>query len=338
MPDVTPELVSVPAGAVSAGAVSVGVGAAGALPATPEVDAVLEVLAKGSRSFSFAGLFLPPAQRRDAALLYAFCRHVDDVADDAPDPATARAGLRQLEDELAGVAVRRPLIAHLIALFDRRGIDVRHAHDLIHGVRTDLDPVRVANDGELVRYGYHVASTVGLMMCGILGVRSEDALPFAIDLGVAMQITNICRDVREDAENGRVYLPATRLTAVRCTPDPEGVLATREGVSMVVLDLLSLAERYYRSAESGMHHIPWRPRLAILIAARVYRAIGVRLAASGGDALAGRTVVPWTAKVVVALQAILAFPFLSWRAQSHRRALHRALAGLAGAHVRPPVR
>lgn len=304
------------------------------VPATPAVDAVLDVLAAGSRSFSFAGAFLPPAQRQDAALLYAFCRHVDDVADDAASASAARAALARLAAEVRGDRPARPLIAAVLALFARRGIDRRHALGLIAGVRSDLDPVRVANDGELVRYGYHVASTVGLMMSGVIGVTDPEAPPFAVDLGVAMQITNICRDVREDAENGRVYLPATRLTAVGCPPTPEGVLAHRDAVQHVVLDLLSVADRYYRSAEAGMRFIPWRPRLAILIAARVYRAIGVRLAAAGGDALAGRTVVPFLGKVFAALGAILAFPGVSRRVVRHRRALHRALADLPGADVR----
>jgi len=308
------------------------------MPQAPSVDAVLDVLAEGSKSFSFAGLFLPSDQRRDAALLYAFCRYVDDVADDAPDPVLAGRALDELEVELLRQAPARPLLAALLELFDRRGIDVQHALDLIDGVRGDLDTVRVANDGELVLYSYHVASTVGLMMCGVIGVRDPEALPFAIDLGVAMQITNICRDVREDADNDRVYLPATRLTALACEPTPAGVLGARDAVRHVVLDLLSLADRYYRSADAGMHHIPWRPRLAILIAARVYRAIGVRLAAAGGDALAGRTVVPLSTKVWVACRTLLAFPFVSRRRRAHRRALHRALAGKSGADTRPAAR
>lgn len=310
-------------------------GALSGVPEAPAVDDVLEVLAKGSRSFSFAGLFLPADQRRDAALLYAFCRYVDDVADDAPDPVQARHALGRIEAELQGHVPPRPLLASLLEMFSRRDIDVQHALDLLEGMRSDLTTVRLASDGELVRYSYLVASTVGLMMCGVIGVTERVALPFAVDLGIAMQITNICRDVKEDADNDRVYLPATRLTALGCDATPAGVLASRDAVRHVVFDLLSLADRYYRSADAGLRFIPWRPRLAILIASRVYRAIGVRLIALGGDALAGRTVVPLWRKILVALGATLSFPFVSRRRLAHRRALHRALAGHVGADTRP---
>lgn len=300
------------------------------VPATPAVDEVAAVLAAGSKSFHFASLFLPADRRADAALLYAFCRHVDDVADDAADAAQARVALDRLVAELTGAAAPRPLVAALRDLFARQGIDVRYALELVAGVGSDLAEVRVADDGELVRYGYRVAGTVGLMMCGVLGVRDPAALPHAVDLGVAMQLTNICRDVKEDAERGRVYLPATRLRALGVAARPEDVLAARDAVPVVVADLLELAERYYRSAEDGMRYIPWRARLAILVASSVYRAIGVRLRANGADALAGRTVVPLLGKVVVAVGALLRFPRASLRRASHRPLLHRALVGLPG--------
>lgn len=297
----------------------------------PSEEEALAILARGSKSFSFAGWFLPADQRADAALLYAFCRLVDDLADDSPDPAAADRALQALTEDVTSPEPRDPLVTRLREMFERRNIDPRHALDLIDGVRSDLGEVRVASDGDLVRYSYRVASTVGLMMCGVLGVTDREALPYAVDLGVAMQLTNICRDVREDAMSGRVYLPATRLTALGCPEDPAALLARPAAVQHVVLDLLSLADRYYRSAESGMAYIPWRPRWAILVAARVYREIGVLLAERGGHALAGRTVVPWPRRLWVALKAVLSFPWLPWRERGHRRALHRALQGFSGA-------
>lgn len=292
------------------------------------------VLAAGSKTFRFAGWFLAPDRRADAALLYRFCRHVDDVADESDDDETARAGLAALCDELTGARPARPLIAETLALFGRRQIDVRHALDLIEGVASDLGLVRVRDDAELVRYAYRVAGTVGLMMCGVLGVTDPDALAHAIDLGVGMQLTNICRDVAEDARLGRVYLPATRLQAVGVTPTPEGVSASRDGVKRVVLDVLLLADRYYTSGEDGLRYIPARARVAILVAGRTYRAIGVVLRARGGDALAGRTVIPLSGKIFYSLRALTAFPGLSRRRHSHRPALHQAIAGWPGTNAR----
>lgn len=304
--------------------------AAARLPLTPAVQDVGAVLAAGSKTFHFASLFLPAHRRADAALLYAFCRHVDDLADEAPDAVTARAALAEVEAELRSEAPARPLLAALLALFQRQGIPLEPALALVDGVRSDLDPVALADDAALVRYGYKVAGTVGLMMSGVLGVRADVAGPHAVDLGIAMQITNICRDVKEDAERGRVYLPATRLAALGVPPGPEAVLRAREPVRAVVADLLALADRYYASGEDGMRHIPWRARLAILVAARVYRAIGVRLLARGGDALAGRTVVPLASKLWTALVAVLSFVRVSTRRAPHLPGLHRAIAGWSG--------
>lgn len=307
------------------------------VPVAPAVEDVGAVLAAGSRSFHFASLFLPADRRADAALLYALCRHVDDLADEAADTAQARAALARLEAELSGVLRPRPLVAAVHELARRRELDLAHALELVEGVRGDLVEVRVADDAELLRYGYRVAGTVGLMMSAVLGVRDPRARAFAVDLGVAMQLTNICRDVAEDARLGRVYLPATRLHGLGVQSAPEAVLRSPDAVRRVVHDLLAMADRYYRSAEEGMHYIPWRARLAILVAARVYRQIGVRLTRAGGDPLVGRTVVPWWEKGLAALGALADWPRVARRRVAHRPQLHRALRGLPGSDPRAPA-
>ncbi|MFW5968338.1 MAG: phytoene/squalene synthase family protein [Persicimonas sp.] len=289
-----------------------------------------QVLADNSRSFRWAASFLPADSRDDAALLYAVCRTVDDLADETSNPEDARRALDRIRGELRGAHPPRPLVEQFLALTERRGIDVGDMLELISGVESDLGPVRLTDDGELLRYCYRVAGTVGAMMSPLLGVSDKRALPHAIDLGVAMQLTNICRDVREDAERDRVYLPTERLAAVGVAPQDiiEGT-ANRQPVATVVCDLLDLADRYYRSADRGMAYIPTRSRVGIVVASRVYRAIGVHLKMRGGDALAGRTVVPSYAKmwwVVVALTACLT-PTM-WRVGEHDASLHRALGDL----------
>jgi phytoene synthase len=303
------------------------------LPEPSEREA-LQVLAAGSRSFSFAGWFLPADRRADAALLYAFCRHVDDVADEADDAERAASGLDALEDQLRSGRATSPFMASILELFARREMSVEPAIELIRGVRSDLGEVRVADDKELLTYCYRVAGVVGLMMCGVLGVKHPAAAPFAIDLGVAMQLTNISRDVGEDATLGRVYLPATRLSAVGVRPTPDGLRAAPHEVGQVVHDLLSLADRYYESAAEGMRFIPWRARLAIRVASRVYRAIGVRLRRLGCDPLSGRTVVPTWEKLGWAGLAVLAQLAPRGASRPHRASLHRALAGLPGVHTK----
>ena len=299
----------------------------------------LATLAAGSRSFSFASRFLPARRRADAALLYAFCRWVDDLADEAPDPGEARLRLDEVEAELSGAAPRRPIVAALASMAERVDLDLAHALELVRGVRSDLEAVRVPDDRALLRYCYRVAGTVGLMMCPVLGVRVEAAQPFALDLGVAMQLTNICRDVLEDARRGRVYLPADRLAAAGVSQAGLLTLSPERpsGVERVVQDLLQLAERYYQSADRGLGFIPVGPRVAIAVASRVYREIGRRLLARGGAALAGRTVVSGPRKGWVALVAVvgLARPTATgWWRRPHAAELHRHLVGLPGADPR----
>lgn len=294
------------------------------------------VLARHARTFDLAGRFLGPARRDEAAVVYAFCRLVDDLADESTSPELADHALADVEAELRGDRPPRPLVALYGELLDAWGIDRRAAHELIAGVRSDLGPVAVADDAELLRYCYRVAGTVGLMMCGVLGVRSPLAHPFAVDLGIAMQITNICRDVAEDAARGRVYLPADRLLAAASSDAVRTGSIPRPAIAAVVLDLLTLADRHYTSADAGTVWIPWRSRLAILVAARLYRAIGQVLRARGGDALRGRAVVSRLAKAGWTAVALARFArtLLPAAHPRHDAGLHRFIADLPGADPR----
>lgn len=300
------------------------------------VAASRQVLSRHARSFRWAATFLPADRHDDAAVLYAFCRVVDDAVDEAPTEAEARASVAELERQLRDPRPSHALVAQLVRMASARRVPLRAAEQLIEGVASDLDEVRVADDAELIRYCYHAAGTVGLMMCGVLGVHVQRARAHAIDLGIAMQLTNICRDVREDAAMGRVYLPASRLAAVGVEQDDlVAGHADRQAVARVVADLLTLAEHYYASADAGMRFIPARPRLAILVASRVYRAIGRRLLRRhAGDALHGRTIVPaWSklAWVVAATLTWLVIPFGRGRfAAPHARRLHDPLGQLVG--------
>lgn len=295
------------------------------------------VFRRKARTFWWASRLLPPSVRDDAATMYAFCRMVDDMGDEADDPSAAELALEALSNEVEGRTQPRPIVAELRAAAERLGLPMDAASELIAGVRGDLGVVRMADDADLVRYCYRVASTVGLMMCGVLGVRCREALPHAIDLGIAMQLTNICRDVAEDAARGRVYLPATRLRSAGI--DPEDVVrgkADPERVAIVVRSVLALADRYYWSADGGMRDIPWRFRPAILVASRTYRAIGVRVRRRRSDP-AVRTVVPWPEKLAWSAAAVAASlrPAMlgitpRW---AHDRALHQALRGLPGANA-----
>lgn len=264
------------------------------------------VLAARARSFRWGALFLPPAVRDDAAVVYAFCRLADDLVDEASDPASASEAIGALRAELGGARPPRRLVTAFLDVIDRRGPGLGPALDLLHGVESDVHEVRVADDAALFRYCYEVAGTVGLLMTGVLGVRDPAAQAPALALGRAMQLTNICRDVAADAELGRVYLPLDRLAAAGI--DASDVLGRRAAVGPILKDLLRLADDEYARGEAGLRFIPARSRVAIRVASRLYQAIGAEIARRGHDAWSGRAVVSPGRKVVLALGAVLGLP------------------------------
>ena len=233
-----------------------------------DVEGCRQVLSHHAKSFRWAGAFLPRKQLDDAAIVYALCRLVDDIADERTSDAEALAQLEEIEQELTGGRDARPLVALFLEVAQRAQVPVEAMLELIEGVRTDMYPVAMREDRDLLRYCYRVAGTVGLLMCGVIGVRASRALPFAVDLGVGMQLTNICRDVAEDADRQRVYLPATRLAAEGLTQG-QLLIGARAPSAPVVRDLLADADHYYQSADNGMRFIPWRARFAILVASHV---------------------------------------------------------------------
>lgn len=261
------------------------------------------VLARYGRSFRLAGRLLPGDTLRNAARLYAFCRTVDDLADDSEDPVAARAELLALRQAvLTGDGAHGPARPFL-ALQASHGVAARSAAALIDAVLGDLEPVRLADEAALVDYAYGAAGTVGEMMCAVLGVRTAQALPHAVDLGIAMQMTNIARDVIEDAARGRIYLPASwlpdRITAATLALHPEQVFPA-------VRRLLERAERGYRSGERGYDHLPPDTRAAIRAAARLYEEIGRRILSRGPAYLsAGRCVVSMPRRLVLVAGSLL---------------------------------
>ncbi len=245
-------------------------------------------LATHGRTFALASLALPADARDDAAIVYAFCRAADDAIDDRKDPAE----LAAMRAELLGHEAPRPLINAFLEIVYRRNVPVGAALELLDGVGSDVGAVRIADEAALIRYAHAVAGTVGLMMAPLLGARDPRAAEPAAELGLAMQLTNIARDVGEDAKNDRVYLPATWLAE-------EGVLsdfvvsgrARPDGVHRVVLRLLDRADVHYRRGEAGLRYLPLRARISIAIASRVYRAIGGVVRRKGVLALQERAVV-----------------------------------------------
>lgn len=297
------------------------------------------VMARHARTFYWASRLMPAAQRRDIESLYAFCRYIDDTADESDSPDATSAALTKIEEDLMHGASDLPPVREFLAVARRRRIDVDCGILLVRGAASDRGAVRIADEGELLRYSYRVASTVGLMFSAIVDVHGRNALAHAIDLGLAMQLTNIARDVVEDFHRDRIYLPRTWI-------DPERVAvaittrdaAARRETRAAIVRLVRLAGTYYRSADAGMRYLPGWSRWAALTASRAYEAIGERVLRRGEEFWDSRTSIGAAAKLLHTLGAAwrvvadVRYRDIS-RAPRHQAVLHAALAGLPHANT-----
>lgn len=250
------------------------------------------ITAEHSRSFSMASALLPVPKRRAARALYAFCRVSDDIIDESEgDPSLALAVWRS--HALGQHPPKDDLVA--LAWADARArfhIPWRYAEQLLDGVARDLEQQRYYTFDELAAYSYGVASTVGLMSMHIIGFSGAEAIPYAVRLGVALQLTNILRDVAEDWENGRVYLPAEELAAFGLSEEDlaAGVVTPRWRDFMRFQ--IARNRRLYEEAWPGIGALNPDGRMAIAAAAGLYRAILDDIEAHDYDVFSRRAHVP----------------------------------------------
>jgi len=285
---------------------------------TPE-----ELLARAGKSFHLAGKFLPPDRRAAATQLYAFCRGLDDLADETGDAPQIEAVATALENN----DTTDPLAALYLTLRNPNP-DPTPAIALARALRDDTGPTQIADECDLLRYCHGVAGTVGLMMARVLGATDPAAGWHAIDLGIALQLTNIARDTREDADHDRRYLPATWLDL-----PPSALRRAPEHVHQAALRCLSLAEAYYASGLAGLAYLPPESRRGILIAAKVYREIGMELRRQGPHRARDRVVVPTWRKATLVARAFTASAPWTIPAPPHDPVLHHQLDGLVGIHA-----
>ncbi len=307
-------------------------------PAAHAPSAAAEAtLARQGRSFHWARRLLGARHAARATRLYAFCRHLDDLVDEAASPEEARVALAAADRAIEAGRSDDLALQDGLALMRECAIDPGIVRELIAGMASDAETVRVADEAELLRYCYRAAGTVGLMMCRVLDAREPAAAAHAVDLGIAMQLTNLCRDIADDARMGRRYLPASLVGDVAPTELIDPSPALQPALRAAVARLLALAESYYASGEAGLPFLPVRARTGILVAGRVYRAIGHRLAAREHAYWEGRAFVPDWRKATITLAALATQPLRGafWsRPVAHPVSLHRALVGLPGITAR----
>lgn len=260
---------------------------------------------RGSKSFHMASLLLPAPTRQAARALYAFCRHSDDLIDDPRSGMPALTRLRQRLDMIyAGDPAPFACDRAFARVVQEHAIPKPVVEALLDGFAMDLEGRRHQSIEDVKAYATCVAASVGLMMACVMGVRDRAALARAADLGIAMQLTNIARDVGEDARNGRLYLPIAWL-------EEQGVDAGAflrapmhtPAVGAVVKRLLDEAALHYRLGHAGIQSLPKPCRHAIRTAALVYEAIGKSIAANGYDSVSRRATTGLATKLALMVKA-----------------------------------
>jgi phytoene synthase len=258
-----------------------------------DLSACRRLLANGSKTFFAASFLLPRRVREPATALYAFCRVADDAVDHGGGTSDVLDALnRRLDSAYSGTPLDLAPDRALAAVVSRHAIPIELPRALIEGFAWDQQGCRYETIGDLEGYAARVAGTVGAMMAILMGVRDEAMLARACDLGIAMQLTNIARDVGEDARAGRLYLPMSWMREAGL--DPEAFLATPRhsgALAAVIERLLTCAEQLYRRSESGIAALPADCRHGIAAARFLYAEIGNELIRQGLDSVNRRAVV-----------------------------------------------
>ena len=212
------------------------------------------LLEKHAKSFYWASFFLSKETFKKCSTLYNFCRTLDDIVDDNNELEVKRENFLKFKEEFINKDFKSSIIKEMWSTINTENISTKIVLDLFDGVETDLkDRVEISKKKDLFIYSYRVAGTVGLMMSKILKVKNKEALKGAIDLGIAMQLTNIARDVCEDKERNRQYI----------NPDFSSIQ-----------ELISESETFYEKSFKSLSGIPLRSRFSVIVARRVYRKIG----------------------------------------------------------------
>ncbi len=263
------------------------------------LDHVTQTMAAGSKSFASAAKLFDPAIRRSALMLYAWCRHCDDtidgqdmgfsapVAQDTPQQRLVH--LQTLTRRaLTGVPMEEPAFAAFQEVAFAHAIPEQLAFDHLVGYAMDARGERYHTFTDTLGYCYHVAGVVGLMMAHIMGVRERTVLDRACDLGLAFQLTNIARDIVEDAQAGRCYLPTRWLAEEGVSLHNYAKPSQRAALGRLAHRVVTAAEPYYQSAREALAGLPLRSAWAIATALGVYRQIGLNVRHAGEHAWSQR--------------------------------------------------
>lgn len=264
------------------------------------------MIRQGSRSFFAASMLLPREIREASYSVYAFCRYSDDIVDIGGGGVQAVDRLcERLDAAYAGTPANAPVDRAFADVVLRHGVPKALPAALLEGLRWDVEERRYETLDELMQYAVRVAGAVGAIMSVLMGARDEDAIARASDLGVAMQLTNIARDIGEDARAGRVYIPlewfdAVGLDAAQWLSAPHANTAVRA----MARRLLETADRYYDRGLAGVALLPRNCRASIAAAALIYADIGRVIAKNGYDSISQRAATSFRRKISLLARAL----------------------------------
>ena len=263
-------------------------------------------LRKEGKSFFWASFFLPKSYKKNAGILYSICRYFDDIADKHSQDQSnylknSIEEIKNNKNNKVNVFLKKNNINNAILI------------DLIDGLILDQKNIRIQNKEELIKYSYHVAGTVGLMMSKIIGVKHKKASKSAIDLGIGMQLTNIARDVYEDSQIKRIYLPASWIPNISLKDLNNLNKFTSENdekISNAIHKVITLSEKFYENGFAGLKYIPLSTRLGIFIAANVYRGIGLKIKSNKKKYLRERIYLNSLEKSFITIKSLFIFIFI----------------------------
>ncbi|MBT6755482.1 MAG: squalene/phytoene synthase family protein [Gammaproteobacteria bacterium] len=274
-----------------------------------------QIIYENSKSFYWASKFLPKKILKKVINIYAFCRLQDDLVDEGIKIEDS-SELEELENIIKSYGVSKNIISNLM-----------------EGINSDKNFKRFKDNSELLRYCYKVAGVVGLMMIKALDIKQSEAKYFAIDLGMAMQLTNISRDIMQDYKKNRIYIPEN--TGINKDIISNMTSENEKKIKKVVNQIILKSEIYYKSSLNGMRYIPIRSRLAILVSLRIYQGIGIKIIKTEKKFIHENLYVTNIEKTLIVAKALIEFLiffiFPSYK-KKHNIYLHESLEGLYDIH------
>lgn len=273
------------------------------------------IIYKNSKSFFWASKFLPKKILEKVINIYAFCRLQDDLVDEGIKIEDS-SEVEELENIIKSYGVSKNIISNLM-----------------EGINSDKNFKRFKDNSELLRYCYKVAGVVGLMMIKALDIKQSEAKYFAIDLGMAMQLTNISRDIMQDYKKNRIYIPEN--TGINKDIISNMTSENEKKIKKVVNQIILKSEIYYKSSLNGMRYIPIRSRLAILVSLRIYQGIGIKIIKTEKKFIHENLYVTNIEKTLIVAKALiefLIFFIFPIYKKKHNIYLHESLEGLYDIH------